>query len=74
MKEVIVENGEDILHLELIEVLGLLAAETIANGYNDGEMIIEEINSNFGSFNYIISCERITEKVGLFDKIKRWFK
>jgi len=74
VKVVTIENSEDILHLELIEALGLLAAETIVNGYDSGDMIISKIDSNHGSFKYTISCVRITEKVGVLEKIRGWFK
>ncbi|WP_407374528.1 hypothetical protein [Methanobrevibacter sp.] len=67
-----IENGEDILHAELIEVLGLLTAETIAAGKDVGEMYIQEINSNKGSFKYTIRVERIIEKRSLRERIKGW--
>lgn len=72
MKEVTIKNGDDILHLELIEVLGFLTAQTISNGYDCGEMNIEKINSNQGSFKYTIICEKIVEKKGLIERIKGW--
>ena len=70
-----IKNGEDILHLELIEALGLLTTETVANDMDVGEMIITKIGSNHGNFKYTITCERIeTEDVSLLDKVIRWFK
>ena len=74
VKEIEVKSDMDILHLELIEALGLLTIETISNGYECGEMIIEKLDSNHGSFKYTITCEKVTEKVGVLDKIKGWFK
>lgn len=74
MKEIEIKNGEDILHLELIEALGLLTTETVANDMDVGEMIIHKINSNRGSFKYTIRCEKIVEKISLSERIKRWFK
>ena len=75
MKEISVKNSNDILHLELIEALGLLTAETVSNDCEVGEMIITKIGSNHGNFKYNITCERIeTEEVSLLDKVKRWFK
>ena len=75
MKEISVKNSNDILHLELIEALGLLTAETVSNDCEVGEMIITKIGSNHGNFKYTITCERIeTEDVSLLDKVKRWFK
>lgn len=74
MKEIVVNEAKDILHLELIEALGLLTTETVANDMDVGEMIISKINSNKGSFKYTIRCEKIVEKKSLFECIKRWFK
>lgn len=75
MKEIVINDGKDILHLELIEALGLLTAETVSNDCEVGEMIITKIGSNHGNFKYTIKCERIeTDDVSLFDKVKRWFK
>ena len=75
MKEIVVKDSKDILHLELIEALGLLTAETIASDCDVGEMIITKISSNQGNFKYTITCERINEKEeSIIDKIKRWFK
>lgn len=69
MKEIIMKD-EDFLHLELIEALALLTAETISNDFDAGEMVIQKINSNYGSFKYTISCEKIKEKSSIFDKIR----
>ena len=75
MKEIVVNEAKDNLHLELIEALGLLTTETVANDMDVGEMIITKIGSNHGNFKYTITCERIeTEDVSLLDKIKKWFK
>lgn len=75
MKEIVVNEAKDILHLELIEALGLLTAETVSNDCEVGEMIITKIGSNHGNFKYTITCERIeTEKISLLDKVKKWFK
>ena len=73
MKEITIEKGEDILHLELIEVLGLLSAETISNGYDIGEMHIMKIGSNYGDFKFTLTCEHVVEKIGVIERIKRWF-
>ena len=74
MKEIVVNEAKDILHLELIEALGLLTAETVSNDCEVGEMIITKIGSNHGNFKYTITCEKINEKIPLKDKIKKWFK
>ena len=75
MKEIFIKEGKDILHLELIEALGLLTAETVSNDCEVGEMIITKIGSNHGNFKYTITCERIeTKDVSLLDKVKKWFK
>lgn len=68
-----IKNGEDILHAELIEALGLLTAETIAAGKDVGEMYIQKINSNKGSFKYTIRVERIIEKRSLRERIRDWW-
>ena len=74
MKEIEINEGKDILHLELIEALGFLTAETVSNDCEIGEMIITKIGSNHGNFKYTITCEKINEKIPLKDKIKKWFK
>ncbi len=74
MKEIVINDGKDILHLELIEALGLLTAETVSNGYEIGEMKLDPINTNLGEFKYTLLCEKVTDDVSLLDKIKRWFK
>ena len=74
MKEIEINEGKDILHLELIEALGFLTAETVSNDCEVGEMIITKIGSNHGNFKYTITCEKINEKIPLKDKIKKWFK
>lgn len=68
MKEIVVNDSKDILHLELIEALGLLTAETVSNGYEIGEMRLDPINTNFGEFKYSLLCEKVTDDVSLLDK------
>ena len=74
MKEIEINEGKDILHLELIEALGFLTAETLNNECDVGEMVITKIGTNHGNFKYTIKCEKINEKIPLKDKIKKWFK
>ena len=74
MKEIEINEGKDILHLELIEALGFLTAETLNKECDVGEMVITKIGTNHGNFKYTITCEKINEKIPLKDKIKKWFK
>ena len=76
MKEVTIESSEDLLHLEVIDLLGLLATMTIDKDCDSITMLVKRIGSNYGDFEYDFTCNRIVEneELSIMDKIKRWFE
>ena len=72
MKEI--STSEDLLHLKVIELMGMLAAMTVEEDCKSVTMLIQRIGSSHGNFEFNITCEKLNEDLSLTDKIKRWFK
>ncbi len=67
-----IKNAKDIMHLDVVELFGLLAAMATEDECDVGM----EVHNLSSEFKFYVSCERVqdTEEESIIDKIKRWFK
>lgn len=72
MKEININSSEDLLHLEVVDLLGLLATMAVDENC-DITMIVQRISSNHGNFEYALHCKRVKESESFVGKLRRWF-